>query len=230
VGGRAVAQRVLAGVLDVILRLAHPVMPFVTESIWQALNEAAFERGLPAPEPSSESVMIAPWPDLPAAWQDEAMERRIRRMQDLVQAVREIRNRYTVDLKTPLDVFVRCGEAVAADFEQLRPFIAQLAGVGKLECGPNVAKPPQSASVVHPDFEAYVSLSGLIDEVAEIKRGEKQLAEKRKHLQGTRAKLANSSFLDKAPADVVQQQRDLVADLESQIRALEATLAELRQG
>src|SRR5262249_46472383 len=81
---RGPAQRVLAGVLDAILRLAHPVMPFVAESIWQALNEAAFERGLPAPEPSSESVMIAPWPSLPGAWQDAAMEGRIRRMQDLV--------------------------------------------------------------------------------------------------------------------------------------------------
>src|SRR5262245_777940 len=125
---RPAAQRVLAGVLDVILRLAHPVMPFVTESIWQALNEAAFERGLPAPEPSSESVMIARWPSLPGAWQDEAMERRILRMQDLMRAVREIRNRYKLDARTPLDVAVRCGAEAAADFGLLRPFIAQLAG------------------------------------------------------------------------------------------------------
>jgi valyl-tRNA synthetase len=226
---RGPAQRVLAGVLDAILRLAHPVMPFVTESIWQALNEAAFERGLPAPEPSSESVMIAPWPSLPPQWQDAAMEGRIRRMQDLVRGVREVRNRYQVDPKTPLDVFVRCGAAVAADFAQLRPFIAQLAGVGKLECGPDVAKPPQSASLVQPEFEAYVSLRGLIDVAAEFKRLEKQLAEKRKHLQTTRAKLENHNFREKAPAEVVQQQRDLVADLEGQIRALEANLAELKQ-
>jgi valyl-tRNA synthetase len=225
---RPAAQRVLAGVLDAILRLAHPVMPFVTESIWQALNEAAFERGLPAPEPSSESVMIAPWPSLPPAWQDAAMEGRIRRMQDLVRGVREIRNRYTVDPKTPLDVFVRCGGAVSADFEQLRPFIAQLAGVGRLECGPDVTRPPQSASLVQPEFEAYVSLRGLIDVAAEVKRLEKQLAEKRKHLQGTRAKLDNASFVKNAPPNVVQQQRDLVTDLEGQIKALEANLAELK--
>src|SRR5439155_25050004 len=58
---RPLAQRMLAGTLDAILRLIHPVMPFVTESIWQALNDAAFERGLPAPEPSADSVMIAAW-------------------------------------------------------------------------------------------------------------------------------------------------------------------------
>jgi len=57
---RPLAQRMLAGVLDAILKLVHPIMPFVAESIWQALGEAAFERGLPAPEPAAESVVIAP--------------------------------------------------------------------------------------------------------------------------------------------------------------------------
>src|SRR5207249_5404823 len=89
---RPLAQRMLAGTLDAILRLIHPVMPFVTESIWQGLNEAAFERGLPAPEPSAESVMIAPWPSFPGLWQQPSMDERIGRMQELVRAVREIRN------------------------------------------------------------------------------------------------------------------------------------------
>src|SRR6266702_313386 len=92
--GRANVQRMLIGLLDAIVRLVHPVMPFVAESIWQVLGEAAFERGLPGPEPASESVVIAPWPAFPAAWQDPAMEQRMARMQDLVRAVREVRNRY----------------------------------------------------------------------------------------------------------------------------------------
>jgi valyl-tRNA synthetase len=228
-GGRPTAQRVLAGVLDTILRLVHPVMPFVAESVWQALGEVAFERGLPAPEPSAESVMIAPWPGFPAAWQDPAMEQRIRRMQALVRAVREVRNRYQVDARTPLDVSVRCGDEVAADFGLLRPFIATLAGVGTLECGPAAAKPGQSASHVHADFEAYVSLAGLIDMAAEIQRLEKQLAEKRRHLEASQAKLDNPNFASRAKPEVVQQQRDLVTDLEGQIRALECNLADLRQ-
>src|SRR5262249_53081956 len=87
---RPLAQRVLAGVLDGIRRLVQPVMPFVAESIWQVLNEAAFERGLPAPEPATESVVIAPWPEYPAAWQDPTTERRVARMQELVRAVREV--------------------------------------------------------------------------------------------------------------------------------------------
>ena len=105
-----------------------------------------------------------------------------------------------------------------------------LAGVGRLDCGADVSKPPQSATHVQPDFEAYVSLRGLIDVAAETKRLEKQLAEKRKHLQGTQAKLNNPNFLDKAPAEVVQQQRDLVAELQKQIRIMEENLRELNGG
>ena len=69
----------------------------------------------------------------------------------------------------------------------------------------------------------------IIDAAAEIQRLEKQIAEKQKHLQGTKAKLANESFVSKAPADVVQQQREQVADLEKQIRTMEENLQELRQ-
>jgi valyl-tRNA synthetase len=226
---RPLVQRVLAGVLDVILRLVHPVMPFVAESIWQALGEAAFERELPGPEPAAESVVIAPWPEFPASWVDPAMEQRMARMQELVRAVREVRNRYTVDARTSLDVFVRCGEQVAADFRTLTPFITLLAGVGRLECGPDVQKPRQSASHVAPEFEAYVSLAGLIDVAAEIKRGEKQLADKKKHLQSAEAKLHNPNFVERAPPEVVQQLRELVEDLKKQIQALEDNLRELRQ-
>jgi valyl-tRNA synthetase len=92
-----------------------------------------------------------------------------------------------------------------------------------------VQKPRQAAAHVHPEFEAYVSLSGLIDVEAEVKRLEKQLAEKRKHLQSAQAKLANASFTDRAPKEIVQQQRELVADLQNQIKIMEDNLRELRQ-
>ncbi len=83
--GRALVQRVLIGVLDAILRLVQPVMPFVAESIWQALFQAAPHRGLPLPTEAAESVVIAPWPAFPEAWKDAAMEARMARMQELVR-------------------------------------------------------------------------------------------------------------------------------------------------
>ena len=80
-----------------------------------------------------------------------------------------------------------------------------------------------------PEFEVYVSLAGVIDVAAEKARLQKQLAEKLKHLQAARAKLGNACFVERAPAEVVQQQRDLVADLQAQIKAIEENLSELNE-
>jgi valyl-tRNA synthetase len=225
---RVETQRVLIGVLDAIVRLIQPVMPFLAESIWQAMNEAAPERGLPTPTKAAVSVCIAPWPANPE-WRDTATETSIGRMKTLVGGIREIRNRYMVDAKT-LSVSVRCSEKVAAEFVALEAFIRQLAGVGTFICGPTATKPQQAASIVHGEFEAYVSLVGLIDVDKEIQRSEKQLAEKKTFLAATQAKLSNAGFVERAPAEVVQQQRELVAELEQQIGAIETNLKELRQG
>ena len=227
---RPVAQRVLAGVLDGILRLVQPVMPFVAESLWHALNEAAPRRGLPLPVEAGESVVVAAWPEYPPEWVDAVVEARFARMQELVRGVREVRNRYQVDDKTRLDVAVKAGDAVAADFTALATFIGPLAGIATFTAGPTVSKPKQAGSVVRPEFEAFVSLAGLIDPAAEVKRLEKQIAEKRKTRDATVAKLANPNFADKAPADVVQQQRDLVTDLDTQLRAMDENLKDLREG
>jgi valyl-tRNA synthetase len=145
-----------------------------------------------------------------------------------VRSVREVRNRYNVEPRTPLDLFVRCSAAVSDDFRALAPFITQLAGVGQMQAGADVTKPRQAAGHVTPDFEAYVSLRGLIDVAAEVKRLEKQLAEKKKFLQGTEAKLANESFVKNAPPEVVQQQRDKVDETRKQIATIEADLRELQ--
>jgi valyl-tRNA synthetase len=225
---RPTAQRVLAGVLDGILRLVHPVMPFVSESLWEALGEAAPERGLPLPAKAEDAACIAKWPSYPDAWISPEVEARFARMQDLVRGVREVRNRYQVDDKTKLDVSVKCSDAVASDFNALAAFIGPLAGIANFTAGPNTAKPKPNGSVVRPEFEAYVALAGYIDEAAEAKRTEKQIAEKQKALAGVQAKLSNEKFVSSAPPEVVQQQRDALADLQKQIATLEENLRDLR--
>jgi valyl-tRNA synthetase len=204
-------------------------MPFLAESIWSALNDAAPVRGIP-PTRAAESVVIAPWPSFGPEWSDAATETRIGRMQELIRAVREVRNRYNIDPKTPLTVAVRCKHDVATDFRELSAFIGQLAGVGSLTSGPDAVKPPQPVGHVTPDFEAYVSLEGLINVAAEKARLDKQIAEKKKSLEGTRGKLANAGFVAKAKPEVIEQQRALVEELTRQIAALEANSASLGQG
>src|SRR5205085_6926567 len=136
----------------------QPIMPFLAESLWEAINAAAPERGLPTPKRAEESVVIAAWTEFPAAWVNRDVEARFARMQDLVRGVREVRNRYQVDDKTRLDVSVKCSPKVAADFNALAAFIAPLAGIASFTAGPNTAKPKQAGGLVKPEFEAYVSL------------------------------------------------------------------------
>jgi valyl-tRNA synthetase len=228
---RPVAQRVFIGVLDGILRLAQPIMPFLAETIWQALAEAAPSRGLPTPEKAALSVCVAPWPAFPEGWRDQAMEARLSRMQELVRLVREMRNRYlSKDPRKTLDISVRCSSEVAADFRLLGAFVAQLGTVGVMDCGPNVTKPKQAATQIHADFELYVSLAGLIDVPAEVARLGKLKAEKEKSLTGKKGKLSNPSFVEGAKPEVVQKEREQVADLENQLRVIDETLRDLRDG
>ncbi len=79
-----------------------------------------------------------------------------------------------------------------------------------------------------PEFEAYVSLAGLIDPAAEVKRLEKQATDKTKQLESTKKKLANADFVAKAPPEVVASQRELIADLEKQIASMQETIRELK--
>ena len=150
-------------------------------------------------------------------------------MQEVVGAIREIRNRYMIEPRVGLEVFVRCTPDVAADFRRLAPFVRVLAGVEQLQFGEQIEKSPESAHYLGSDFEAYVSLKGLINIPEEIQRLEKQRAEKRRYLQSVESKLANESFVAKAPAEVVEQQRDLLTDLQGQLAAIEANLRGLKR-
>ena len=210
-------------------------MPFVAESVWRSWRaKQPAKRGLPEPAASAGSVCIAPWPAFPEEWRDQAMEARLRRMQDLVRTVREVRNRYMVDPRTPLNVSVRLARApIADDFLAavvLHP--VQLAGVGKLECSPDAVKPRQAATQVHADFEVYVSLLGLIDPAAEIARLQKQKEGKIRALQTAARRQAaqNPGFMDRAADEVKQQVKDQVAELEAQLKVIEETLRDLQQG
>jgi valyl-tRNA synthetase len=225
---RPLAQRMLAGVLDVILRLLHPIMPFVTETVWQALNQAAPQRGLLGAEAASTSVMIAPWPRTIVEFRDPGRELHVARMQELIKLIRNARNEYRVDERTTVTVSVKCSPQVASELQPLSPFVQSLGKVDTLHLGPDVQRPAQAAAGVHPDFTAYVHLAGLIDVAAEVKRLEKQLGEKEKQLTNLKAKLANQGFLAKAPAEVVGELRESEKATEQQLEVLRENLTTLK--
>ena len=118
---RAHAQRILAHTLDVLLRLLHPMIPFITEEIWQLLAQVAPRRGLDDPQPASGSIMVAPWPQADTARQNAEIEAQFARFQAVLGALREIRSRQNIPPKSQIEFGVRC----EAETEQLlRPMAA----------------------------------------------------------------------------------------------------------
>jgi len=221
---RPVAQRVLAAVLDGLCRLLHPIVPFLTESIWQALGQVAPCRGLPEPTQAAESVCIAPWPDYPGAWRDPEAEGVVAQWQEKVAAIRNLRAERNVPASAKIHPIILASGAVSAMLRAGEPFIKALTGSETLTIVEAAERPKECAVAVLADAEIILPLEGLIDKEAEAVRHRKALADIDKQLAAIRGKLANEGFLSRAPAEVVQQQRAKEAELVAQRAAVEALL------
>jgi valyl-tRNA synthetase len=226
---RATAQRVLAFVLDRALRLLHPFVPFITEAAWEGLNEVVPERGLAglAAAPASARLIAAAWPAPCNALLDEAAEAEFRAAQDVVRTVRDIRSKFQVAPSALLRALVRTSADEARAVLQAAPLICRMAGLEALEARPDAAKPDRSAAEVVAGAEVYVPLAGLIDLDAERRRLADRIAKERRFLEGLEKKLANQSFVEKAPAEVVERERARADGVRQALAALEKNLADL---
>jgi valyl-tRNA synthetase len=219
---RLASQRNLVFVLDTALRLLHPMMPFVTEEIWRNIPRDA---GTDAP-----SLMVAAWPD-PAAlasYRDEAAERSVGKMLEIVVAVRTVRSRYQIPPKRGISVVVRTQaendvQLLDAEFAYLNA----LAGIDSFVAATDAAKPAHSVTVVAGGMEVYVPLEGLVDFDAERARLARELASAAEDLAKVERKLANEGFLAKAAADVIAKERAKEAELADRVTALREQLDEL---
>ncbi|REJ70564.1 MAG: valine--tRNA ligase [Planctomycetota bacterium] len=225
---RDVAQRVLAHALDVILRLLHPMIPFITEEVWQRLAQLAPQRGLDEPQAAAESVMIAPWPAADLDRQNAEIESRFARFQDVLAAVREIRSRQNVPPKKVIEFAVRCDAATAELLRPMEPYFASMAAARATGWGEAVEPPPLVATSNLPGLEVYVDVADLIDKEAEIARNEKEQQRLAGAIGGKEKKLANANFVERAPADVVAKERETLEAMRQQLAAVEATLERLR--
>jgi len=226
-GRRTVAQRVLVHTLDVLLRLLHPMIPFLTEEVWQLLNQIAAERGLSVPRRAAESVMIAPWPESDPARRDPHIEAQFARFQEALRAVREIRTRQGVPPRKRIDFAVRCDAATARLLQPMAAYFESMAGARAAAWGPTVQSPPLAANASLPGMEIYVDLADLIDVEAEIARKREELSKLESRVASQSKKLANENFLQRAPAAVVQKERDALQALEDQSAAVRASLDQL---
>jgi len=228
------ARAMLVAGLDTILRLLHPIMPFVTEEIWQQLGVAAGGRRMPWDEagPLSSSIMVARWPSPPAAWTDERTERQFGTFLAVVGGIREIRARQNVPPRTKLPAAIRASAEVADLLEPLRPAIESMAAVELSALGPAACGAAGATTAAAGGCDVFVDLAELIDVDAEIARLEKDNAKTEGLIAAKRAKLANQAFTARAPEAVVAAERAQLGELEERLAKGLATRGALqsRQG
>jgi valyl-tRNA synthetase len=224
---RPLAQRVIVHTLDTLLRLLHPLIPFITEDVWQLLGETAPERGLRKSAKASESIMIAAWPTVNAAHRNAEIEARFARFQEVLRALREIRSRQNIPPKTPIRFTLRSNDETAELLQPMAPYFESMAGATATAWGPNVAEPTTCAKIAAGGAEVAVDMTGLIDVQAEIQRNEKELERVRGSITGKERQLSNENFTSRAPAAVVDAERKALEELRERVGSLEKTLATL---
>jgi valyl-tRNA synthetase len=214
-------RQTLVRVLDTVLRLAHPMMPYISEEIWQRVAPLAGTL-----HGEGDSIMTQPWPEADERQLDEAASRDIEWLKGVIVAVRNVRAEMNIAPGKPLNVLLTRGKP--EDAERLahnRPFLMKLA---KLESATWLDTPddaPLSATQLVGDMEVLVPMAGLIDKDAELARLKKEIDKHDKQISGVEKKLGNESFMAKAPAAVVDKERGKLADAQ----ATRALLEEQRQ-
>jgi valyl-tRNA synthetase len=220
---RLQVQRNLVYVLDVSMRLLHPVMPFVTESVWDALPAS----GLDAHDQQFLMVSAWPKPEELAGFVNEQAEHDFELARRVVSIVRATRARYRLSPRTELDVAVRCSADDTAVLESQRDFICNVGRVDQLALGAQQDKPAGAVSAVDGGLEVFVVVGGLVDLAAEGKRLEKEIAKAEKELAGVARTLGNPGFVAKAAPEVIEKKRSQQAELEQRLEQLRAQAADL---
>ncbi len=228
-GGRsaAVARSVLAFGLDQVLRLLHPFVPFISEHLWQKLNEKvpARDLGRLALAERSSLLIEAAWPAPRAALRDERSAMVFAELQALVRGLREFRSTQNIPLRQPLVVTLRPPQAAAAALTEHRALVANLVNLSALHVDSTATRVAGMASKLVGEVEVLVH--DAIDAAEERARLGKELARVEKELAICERKLGNPNFVQRAPEQVVQRQRDRLAGYQAQRDTFLASLAAL---
>lgn len=226
---RPVVQQVLAHTLDHLLRLLHPVTPFVTEAIWQQLARFGLRRDMDSHEECSKWIMQASWPKPKTSHIQKTIEQQFAKFTGLLGAIREIRSRQNIAPKASVQFALQCEPELQSLLKPLLPYCESMASATCREIGATVTPPKLYAQVKVEQMEVFLDLEGFLDVEAEIQRNQKLLENLIKQIQGKESKLGNESFVARAPADVVQKERESLADLIAQRDATTKALQSLSQ-
>jgi len=220
-------RRTLVRVLEAILRLAHPFMPFITEEIWQKVAPLAGKT--PAAEGADATIMRQPFPVSDSARLDPQAESDIEWIKAVITVIRNIRGEMRIPPGKALDVYLHNGKDI--DRERLAAnhnFMCRLAKLERITWLNAEDSAPASATGLVGDMEILVPMAGLIDKDAEIERLGKEIDKLRKEVARGESKLRNPNFVDKAPDEVVAKEREKLDDHRSQQARLEEQMEKIK--
>ncbi|MDQ2077195.1 valine--tRNA ligase [Marinimicrobium sp. ABcell2] len=207
-------RRTLIRVLETTLRLAHPLMPFITEEIWQKIKPLAGVSG--------ETIMLVPYPKADESKIDHAAISDIEWLQAVILGVRNIRGEMNISPAKKLPLFFLNGSADdQRRLEENRPFLLKLAALEEVTWLDSEDQAPVSATALAGQLELLVPMAGLIDKDAELARLNKEVGKLQQDIGRTEGKLGNAGFVDKAPAEVVEKERARLAELKGSLGKLQ---------
>lgn len=208
---------VLAAALDGSLRLMHPMIPFITETIWWKLNDVLPQRGLGGifSLPASDRLIRAAWPKWNGNLISEEAESVFSRLQELIVAIRNVRNEHKVDQKKPVIVSIHAPGDAARQIQANRTIIELLAACTIKTVQPELPPVPHSARSTAAGCEIYIE--GLVDEAAEEQRLSKRREDLIKQIAAMKGRLGNAGYLAKAPSHLVEQTQAQLAEAEAEL-------------
>ncbi len=221
--GKAMSEETIALAIEVyekMVQLLHPFMPFITEELWHRLRE----RG------EGDACIVSQWPEQNGTEMDDTVAAHFGMIQDMISGIRNVKSEYNVSPGKEIAATVNVSAGSNGIAEMLgnhRDYFSRLARVTDLSVGVGLEKPGASALVVVGREQVYVPLAGMIDLEQERERLRKEIEQKENFLQGVQKKLRNAQFTSRAPAEVVDRERQKEADATAEVRRLRANLEDL---
>ncbi len=190
-------KSILVYVLDQTLRLLHPIMPFVTEEIWQAVPH------------KGDSIVVADYPTFDPSLMDETAADQMEFLMDFIRAVRQVRNEMNTPLSKPIEIIAKTSQQNYTDIlEANKDYISRFCNPSSLAFGLDKTAPDNAVTTIITGAEIYLPLAGLIKIDEEILRLEKEAEKLNEEIQRVDKKLANEKFVAKAPQAVVEAEKE----------------------
>jgi valyl-tRNA synthetase len=215
-------RQTLVRVLETILRMAHPIMPYISEEIWQRVAPLAGKQG--------ETIMLQAYPQADQSKIDESAIQEIEWVKNFIVGVRQIRSGMDIKPGKPLAVLLQNGSANDRTLSQSHQhYLESLARIESISWLESDADAPESATALVGEMKILIPMAGLIDKDAEAARLDKEIEKLQKDMQRVEGKLSNQNFVGKAPEAVVQKERDKLADMQQTLQGLSEQLEKIKR-